>query len=62
MKKTIRKLTLSRETLRMLDHSDLQGAQGGATIGTGESFDPTCMTRCFICPEPWTIENTQVQD
>jgi hypothetical protein len=62
MKKTIRKLTLSRETLRLLDHSDLQVAQGGAT-GTGASFDPTCMTRCFICPvEPWTIENTQVQD
>jgi hypothetical protein len=61
MKKTIRKMALSRETLRMLDRSDLQGAQGGA-VRPGTSFDPTCMTRCFICPvEPWTV-GTQTLD
>ena len=48
MKKTFRKMTLSRETLRLLDHSALTGAQGAA-LAAG-SFDPTCMTRCFICP------------
>jgi hypothetical protein len=48
MKKTVRKMTLSRETLRVLDRSDLKGADGAAL--PGGSFDPTCMTRCFICP------------
>ena len=48
MKKTVRKMTLSRETLRVLDHSDLRGAEG--IVRQAGSFDPTCMTRCFICP------------
>jgi len=48
MKKTFRKMTLSRETLRVLDHSDLRGAEGDAR--QAGSFDPTCMTRCYICP------------
>jgi hypothetical protein len=53
MKKTTRKMKLSRETLRLLDHSDLSGAEGGVRP-PGASFDPTCATRCYICPEPWT--------
>jgi hypothetical protein len=58
MKKTTRKMTLSRETLRMLDHSDLRGAEGAA--GPPASFDPTCATRCFWCPVTLPTENTIV--
>jgi hypothetical protein len=53
MKKTLRKMQLSRETLRLLDTSDLKGADGAAVAGG--SFDPTCQSRCFVCPETWPI-------
>jgi hypothetical protein len=55
MKKTMRKLLLSRETLRLLDRSDLKGAAGGAV---GGSFDPTCQSRCYVCPETWPVLTT----
>ncbi|HEX4498167.1 MAG TPA: hypothetical protein VIE43_21000 [Thermoanaerobaculia bacterium] len=54
MKKTMRKLQLSRETLRLLVTTDLKGADGGAATG-GESFDPTCQSRCYVCPETWPV-------
>jgi len=62
MKKTLRKLTLSRETLRQLDPSRLKDAEGGAVaqgrqIGGG-SMDRTCQSLCFVCPETWPV-NTQ---
>jgi hypothetical protein len=60
MKKTMRKLQLSRETLRLLDNSDLKGADGGAVTGGG-SFDPTCQSRCFVCPETWPVLTTDNQ-
>jgi hypothetical protein len=59
MKKTTRKMILSRETLRLLDHSDLRGAGG---VAQPVSFDPTCATRCFWCPVTLPTENTVIQD
>ncbi len=56
MKKTMRKLQLSRETLRLLDRSDLKSAEGGAA--GGGSFDPTCQSRCYVCPETWPVLTT----
>ena len=54
MKKSLPKLTLSRETLRRLDESRLENAAGGALQGGG-SFDRTCQSLCFVCPETWPI-------
>jgi len=46
MKKSIKKLYLSRETLRTLE--ELQGAHGGATIPFGVR-DPSAGTTCTAC-------------
>lgn len=43
-KTTPRKITLSRETLRTLDTTDLQQAAGAMPPP-----DPTLETRCFVC-------------
>ena len=55
MKKSLPKLTLSRETLRRLDESRLENADGGAIQGS-DSMDRTCQSLCFVCPETWPIE------
>jgi hypothetical protein len=50
MKKTFRKLTLSRETLRNLETPELNHIGGGAK----RTESPTCQTQCdctFSCPE-----------
>jgi hypothetical protein len=48
-KKIIRKLTLSRETIALIEHTALKQAAGGAvapaTQGPTESFG----SRCFDC-------------
>jgi hypothetical protein len=53
MKKTLRKLTLSRETLRSLETPDLH--QAGAGPGGPKTFQTqTCDTNCdctLSCPE-----------
>jgi hypothetical protein len=43
-KKTIRKITLSRETLIQLDKTQLEQAMGGYPITS-----PTDESRCFVC-------------
>jgi hypothetical protein len=43
MKRTAKKLALSREALRNLSSSDLTGAVGGISVGT------FCGTRCGPC-------------
>lgn len=49
-KKLHRKLNLSRETLRTLTPSDLDGAHGGGTATTVRSTPTdTCATSCFAC-------------
>ena len=61
MKKTLRKLTLSRETLRQLDSSKLKDAEGGVAQArqAGGSMDRTCQSLCFVCPDTWTVNNTE---
>ena len=54
MKKKIGKMTLSRETLRRLEPANLKEAEGALA---GGSFDRTCQSLCFVCPETWPIEN-----
>jgi hypothetical protein len=49
MQKKLRKLNLSRETLRLLDLSNLKEAQGG--IGLQGSFDRTCQSLCEVCDD-----------
>jgi hypothetical protein len=58
MKKTPRKLTLSRESIRRLSGNDFGQVLGGATVGTtcpGFTCGATCATRpvtcatCLIC-------------
>jgi len=48
MKKSLKKLTLSRETLRSLDDRYLQEAGGGGSLAA------SCITaetrRCSVCP------------
>ena len=41
-----RKLTLSKETLRILDDGLLRGVAGGATYGTCASEVTRCATNC----------------
>jgi natural product precursor len=50
MKKQIKRLTLSKETLRNLSERDMQNAVGGATFWAGCS-DATCITDCDTCSE-----------
>lgn len=50
MKKQLRKLTLSRETLRLLEEKGLAPANGG-TFGTlMECTYMDCSEKCFIDP------------
>lgn len=58
MQKKIRKMTLSRETLRLLDGADLKGAAAGQELAQQRmaeagSMDRTCQSLCFVCPETW---------
>jgi natural product precursor len=52
MKKTLKKLTLSRESIRRLSGNELEQVQGGVTLGT---CGAACATRpvtcatCLIC-------------
>ena len=50
MKKKIHKMKLSRETLRHLDDSSVQGAVGGVTLrapcSQGDSVDVCCTDAC----------------
>jgi hypothetical protein len=46
MKKTARKLSLNRETLRNLEETDLRNAAGGLSAGAA----PTrCISGCVAC-------------
>jgi hypothetical protein len=54
MQKKIRKMTLSRETLRLLDGSAMKEAAGGQVVVDG-SMDRTCQSLCFVCPETWPV-------
>ncbi len=52
MKKAVKKLTLSRESIRRLSGNDLGEALGGATVGTtcnGFTCGATCATRPVTC-------------
>ena len=50
MKKMQKKLSLSRETLRRLDDSNLADAAGGKDILPSKTTaDPTQCTLCYIC-------------
>ena len=59
MHKKIRKMTLSRETLRLLDGAALKGAAAGLAqqreLGGAGSMDRTCQSLCFVCPETWPV-------
>jgi hypothetical protein len=55
MHKKIRKMTLSRETLRLLDGSALKKATGGQRAAEADSMDRTCQSLCFVCPETWPV-------
>ena len=46
MKRSAKKLVLSRETIGNLSQRNLSAAVGGS----GASCDPTCNTMCFVCP------------
>ena len=52
-RKLARKLTLSRETVRILGEEALQGAQGGATINPPYTEWPGCFPTAictYTCP------------
>jgi hypothetical protein len=50
MKKGMKKLQLSRETLSILTNSTLRTVAGGASAGTACCTDPTiCATNCPAC-------------
>ena len=48
MKRSLKKLTLNRETLGRLSEERLTLAAGGS----GATCTPTCNTMCFVCPSP----------
>ena len=51
MKKTLGKLSLSRETLRLLENAGLKSAGG---VRAAEPPDYTSdITNCYICPVPF---------
>jgi hypothetical protein len=54
MKRSLKKLSLNRETLRKLTEERLTEAAGGATL----SCNTQCQTRCFACPSQNTQCNT----
>jgi hypothetical protein len=63
MKKQVKKLVLSRETLRTLEDQDgLKQAAGGLTVVTGCNYCVTgsCPDRCFSDPvdKPGTNQGT----
>jgi hypothetical protein len=52
MKRTLKKLTLSRETIAKLSQDSLGMVAGasGATCPAVATCDATCLTMCFVCP------------
>ncbi len=50
MQKKVRKMSLSRETLRVLDPSALQRAEGGA-MPVQNTTKRTELSLCFVCNE-----------
>jgi hypothetical protein len=51
MQKTVRKMSLSRETLRVLDPSALQNVEGGAITVQQNTSQRTALSLCFVCNE-----------
>jgi hypothetical protein len=51
MQKKVRKMSLSRETLRVLDPSALQQAEGGALPVQQNTTQRTALSLCFVCNE-----------
>src|SRR6201995_4412244 len=49
MQKNVRKMSLSRETLRVLDSTALQQAEGGALPVQGNTTQRTALSLCFVC-------------
>jgi len=50
MKRKIKKLSLSRETLRYLNRSSLKAVEGGLSLQTCfEDTCDTCFTNCDTC-------------
>jgi len=47
MKRSLKKLTLNRETIRRISDAGLAEAAGGNTNSCN-----TCNTLCFVCPSP----------
>ena len=45
-KRSLKKLTLTRETISKLNEERLAAAAGGS----GDTCSPTCNTMCFVCP------------
>ena len=63
MKKTDKKLRLSRETLRSLDRSGLSRVQGGGPGGPKTTLPNTMVTSCdytYSCPELCQISQTTI--
>ena len=51
MKRTVKKITLSRETLRNLDAREAAQALGRNEAGTYPCYPPTCGLSCYgTCP------------
>lgn len=46
MKRKLKKMSLTRETIRRLNEEGLSAADGGS----GATCDPTLQTICFVCP------------
>lgn len=46
MKRSLKKLTLNRETIGRLEEQKLATAAGAS----GPTCAPTCNTQCFVCP------------
>jgi hypothetical protein len=51
MQKNVRKMSLSRETLRVLDSTALQQAEGGAVTVQQNTTQRTALSLCFVCNE-----------
>lgn len=57
MQKKVRKMSLSRETLRVLAPSALQQVEGGA-LPVQNTTQRTALSLCFVCePFPGTAVN-----
>ena len=50
MKKTLRKLKLSRESIRRLTGDDLGDAQGAGRTANPTCFGFSCLETCGTCP------------